>query len=58
MSHWQMSMNKEKVSKPLNNDLISIQAKKLGVFVNFKDFMGKIVDALEKLINDMKKFGI
>lgn len=58
MSYWLMSMNKEKVSKSLNNDLISFQAKKLGVFVNFKDFKGKIVDALEKLINDLKKFGI
>jgi hypothetical protein len=29
----------------------------MGVFVNFRDFKGNIMDALNKLINDLKKFG-
>jgi len=40
-----MGMNKEK-------------SKKLGVFVNFKDFKGNTTNALEKMLNDLKKFGI
>ena len=28
------------------------------MFVNFKDFKGSIAEALAKLINDLKKFGI
>lgn len=28
------------------------------MFVNFRDFKGKTIDALEKMINDLKKFGI
>ena len=30
----------------------------MGVFINFRDFKGKIEDALAKLLNDMKKYGI
>jgi hypothetical protein len=28
------------------------------VFINFKDFKGKTNDALTKMINDLKKFGL
>ena len=28
------------------------------MFVNFRDFKGKTIDALEKMINDLKKFGV
>ena len=45
MIYWLLSLNKE-------------QNKKQGVFINFKDFKGKIDDALNKLINDLKKLGI
>lgn len=44
MCYWLMSMNKEKT-------------KKLGVFVNFKDYNGNTIDALTKMISDLKKFG-
>jgi len=44
MCYWLMSMNKEK-------------SKKLGVFVNFRDFKGNLIEALTKLINDLRKFG-
>ena len=39
-----MSLNKDK-------------SKKLGVFVPFVDFKGNVIDALTKLIGDLKKFG-
>ena len=29
----------------------------MGVFVNFKDYHGNTMDALNKMINDLKKFG-
>ena len=29
----------------------------MGVFVNFKDYHGNIMDALNKLTADLKKFG-
>ena len=29
----------------------------MSVFVNFKDYHGNTVEALNKLINDLKKFG-
>jgi|FrelakmetLWP11LW_1041352.scaffolds.fasta_scaffold07261_3 hypothetical protein len=29
----------------------------MGVFVNFKDYRGNTLEALNKLINDLKKFG-
>lgn len=45
MIYWLISLNKE-------------QSKKQGVFINFKDFKGKIDDALNKLISDLKKLGI
>lgn len=35
----------------------SAQAKKLGVFVNFRDYNGDTGGALAKLINDLRKFG-
>ena len=44
MVYWLMSLNKE-------------MGKKLGVFINFKDFKGKHNDALSKMMNDLKKFG-
>jgi len=44
MVYWLMSMNKEK-------------SKKQGVFVNFRDFKGNTLEALTKMINDLKKFG-
>ena len=28
------------------------------MFINFKDFKGKIDDALSKMIGDLKKFGL
>jgi len=34
------------------------QSKKQGVFINFKDFKGKLDDALSKLISDLRKFGL
>ena len=34
-----------------------MQSKKLGVFVPFADFKGNFVDAFNKLISDLKKFG-
>jgi hypothetical protein len=40
-----MSLNKE-------------QNKKQGVFINFKDFKGKIDDAMAKMIKDLKNFGL
>ena len=36
---------------------LSVQAKKLGVFVNFKDYHGNTMEALTKLLSDLKKFG-
>ena len=45
MIYWLMSLNKE-------------MNKKLGVFINFKDFKGKLDDALNKLVSDLKKFGL
>ena len=36
---------------------LSVQAKKLGVFVNFKDYHGNTQEAITKLLNDLKKFG-
>ena len=39
-----MSLNKDK-------------SKKLGVFVNFNDFKGNIIEAVNKLMGDLKKFG-
>jgi len=45
MVYWLMSMDRDK-------------SRKLGVFVNFKDFKGKTTDALDKMITDLKKFGI
>jgi estrogen-related receptor beta like 1 len=45
MIYWLISLNKDMV-------------KKQGVFINFKDFKGKTVDALTKMINDLKKFGL
>jgi hypothetical protein len=44
MVYWLMSLNKDK-------------SKKLGVFVPFVDFKGNVIDALTKLIGDLKKFG-
>jgi hypothetical protein len=44
MVYWLMGLNKEKT-------------KKLGVFVNFRDFKGNLNEALTKLLNDLKKFG-
>jgi hypothetical protein len=44
MVYWLMSLNKEK-------------HKKLSVFVPFVDFKGNVVDALNKLISDLRKFG-
>lgn len=44
MVYWLMSLNKDK-------------HKKLGVFVPYADFKGNTVDALTKLISDLKKFG-
>ena len=41
--YWLISLNKD---------------KKTGVFINFKDFKGKLEDALTKLVNDLKKFGL
>ena len=29
----------------------------MGVFVNFKDYHGNTIEALTKLLNDLKKFG-
>jgi hypothetical protein len=43
--YWLMSLNKE-------------QNKKQGVFINFKDFKGKIDDAMAKMIKDLKNFGL
>jgi hypothetical protein len=34
------------------------QSKKQGVFINFKDFKGKIDEALNKMVGDLKKFGL
>lgn len=34
------------------------QAKKLGVFVNFRDFKGATGEALVKMITDLRKFGL
>jgi len=31
--------------------------KKLGVFINYRDFKGNINDALTKMLGDLKKFG-
>lgn len=31
--------------------------KKMGVFVNFKDYHGNMLEALTKLVTDLKKFG-
>ena len=45
MIYWLISLNKD-------------HSKKQGVFINFKDFKGKIDDALNKLISDLKKIGI
>jgi len=45
MVYWLMSLNKE-------------MGKKLGVFINYKDFKGKHTDALNKMISDLKKFGL
>lgn len=45
MIYWLISLDKT-------------QSKKQGVFINFRDFKGKIDDALTKLINDLKKLGI
>lgn len=41
--YWLISLNKD---------------KKTGVFIHFKDFKGKLDDALNKLVNDLKKFGL
>jgi hypothetical protein len=35
-----------------------VSAKKLGVFVNLKDFKGNINEALIKMIKYLKNFGI
>jgi len=35
-----------------------LQNKKLGVFINFKDFKGKTEEALMKMVSDLKKFGL
>ena len=45
MCYWLMSLNKD-------------MYKKLGVYINFKDFKGKTDDALNKLMNDLRKFGL
>lgn len=48
---------------PLHHDslptvfVLSVQAKKMGVFVNFKDYHGNMIEAITKLLNDLKKFG-
>jgi hypothetical protein len=39
-----MSLNKDK-------------SKKLGVFINFKDFKNNLDEAVKKLTGDLKKFG-
>jgi len=44
MVYWLMSLNKDK-------------HKKLGVFVPYADFKGNTLDALAKLVSDLKKFG-
>ena len=31
---------------------------KQGVLINFKDFKGKIEDAINKMLSDLKKFGL
>jgi hypothetical protein len=33
------------------------KTKKLGVFVNYRDFKGNTTDAITKMLNDLKKFG-
>jgi hypothetical protein len=43
--YWLVSLNKD-------------QTKKQGVFINFKDFKGKTDEALSKMVNDLKKFGL
>ena len=45
MIYWLMSLNKE-------------QNKKQGVFINFRDFKGNVVEALNKMLSDLKKFGL
>lgn len=45
MIYWLMSLNKE-------------MTKKTGVYLNFKDFKGKNIDAVTKMLNDLKKFGL
>ncbi len=44
--YWLMSLNKDKD-----------KAKKMGPFVPFKDFKGNVSEAMQKLVNDLKKFG-
>lgn len=45
MVYWLISLNKE-------------QSKKQGVFINFKDFKGKVEGAMSKMVGDLKKFGL
>jgi len=45
MCYWLISLNKD-------------MSKKQGIFINFKDFKGKYDDAMNKLITDLRKFGI
>lgn len=57
MVYWLMAMNKEKVRLAFKQTNL-VQAKKLGVFVNFRDFKGNTGEALSKMIGDLRKFGI
>lgn len=38
--------------------IFGLQQKKLGVFINYKDFKGKTEEALNKMVTDLKKFGL
>lgn len=60
MVYWLMSLNKEQVSANLFFLIFTTfqQGRKLGVFINYKDFKGKTEEALNKMVTDLKKFGL
>lgn len=46
MAYWLMSLNKD-------------QSKKQGgIFIHFKDHKGKLDQAVQKMLSDLKKFGL
>ena len=52
-----MSLNKDQVST-IFLLVFHFQSKKQGVFINFRDHKGKLEKAVEKMLGDLKKFGL